>query len=331
MGKIIVPKNHILSGTTSHRTAISSSTVTLNAEIAPEFIYEEHYVIVHRTINYTPTTGLLNTTSNVSYRVNLFDSISEDNKEVRFIKLTLTNFPIYIDNRTPPTGSIRPVVLTANINIHKKYNSSADCTITKRFASLYGQCGINGTYWLVFDPSTKKYVYYSAIDGDEPLLASKAIVPNRDNWLEASTVVTRYAPPISTSMSINTGEFYNQPYIGRRISINNVPDVATTITSRRTYNLNITTNDKILIINSIYLGNFLGPVATGSTAPSSFDVIFNIFINGKSTAVYTKTTKVKGVAAGSVPFAFSLGTNTLYIDVENNKIISSLDKAIDSF
>lgn len=330
MGKIIVPKNHILSGTTNHTDTISSTSATLNAEIAPEFIYEEGDVIVHRTIKYTAQTNIISTTSGINYRVNLIDSRSEDNKEVRFIKLTLTGFPLYQDNRT---GS-NLLSMSVSIKIYKKSSSSSyDCNITKMFPAM-SNTSVNGTYWLTFNPSTKKYdvtkVSGIASPSTEPPLIYKAIVPQKDDWMNLNTS-TQYSPAISTSMTINTGDYCNQPYIGRSINIYNMPSSTTTISSNTTYSLRIYTEDKILVITDISLGKFIGPTSTGSTAAISPKLTFKIFINSNSTAVYTKRITIKPTAAGNVPITHTIGVTSLYINVENNKTLDSLYKAIDAF
>lgn len=332
MGKIIVPKNHITTGTTNHTSTISTTSAILNANIAPEFLYIDDGVIIDRTIKYTAQSNILSTTGGINYRVNLFDSTSTDNKEVRFIKLTLTGFPSYMDNRT---GS-NLVSLSVSIKIYKKpstSDSNYDCNITKIFPAM-SNTSVNGTYWLTFNTSTKKYdvtkVSGIASPSTEPSLIYKAIVPQQDDWMNLNTS-TQYSPAISTSMSINTGDFCNQPYIGRSINIYNMPSSATTISTNTTYNLRIYTEDKILVITDISLGKFIGPMSTDSTAAISPKLTFKIFINSNSTAVYTKTITISATAVGKVPITHTIGVTSLYIDVENNKQLDSLYKAIDAF
>jgi hypothetical protein len=193
---------------------------------------------------------------------------------------------------------------------------------------------VNGTYWLTFNTSTKKYdvtkVSGIASPSTEPSLIYKAIVPQKDDWMNLNTS-TQYSPAISTSMTINTGDYCNQPYIGRSINIYNMPSSTTTISSNTTYSLRIYTEDKILVITEISLGKFIGPTSTGSTAAISPKLTFKIFINSNSTAVYTKTITINATAAGSVPITHYIGVPSLYIDVENNKQLDSLYKAIDAF
>lgn len=319
MGKIIVPKNYVLDNTSEYNNAISTTSATINANIYPDFIYKDGDIIVDKTITYTPTTGLINTITDVEYRVNLFNVNAEDNKEVRFIKLTLSNFPTYKDTST--SG----VTLKFSCDICKKSGNSADCTISKSFSNNLKTGNINGTYWLTFNPSTKKY----SVSTTEPTLIYKAIVPQKDNWMDLDTV-TQYAPVIGPAMTLNLGDSCNQPYIGRVISIYNESSV-TSITGNTTYKLTINTADKILIINSILLGRFIGSQSSLSNPPTS-TLTFKIFINSNSTPVHTKTMQIKGYTSGTSPIYHSIGINDiLYIDVINNKTITSDLKAIDAW
>lgn len=328
MAKVIVPKNHVLNHSSAYSSTISTAKVTINANIAPEFIYDSGEIIVNKSINYTPTSGIISITSNVSYRINLFDSISEDDKEVRFIKLTLKSFPAYIDNR----NGTNLVSLLGNINIYKKSSStSADCTIPLSWNSA-GSLSVNGTYWLTFDTSTKKYSVAYPVS-DEPLLISKAIVPKKDNWMNLSNIID-YSPSIGTEMTISTGDGCNQPYIGRTIRINNETSSNVTISSNTIYALTINTDDKILCIFDISLGKFIGRSYTsGLTKPSNTLLLFQIYINNNSTPVHSINVSIPPYISGNVPIPNYISSETLYIDVKNNKTITSaeLSKAIDAF
>lgn len=328
MAKVIVPKNHVSKHSSAYSRTISTANVTINADIAPESIYDSGKIIINKSINYTPTSDTIHITSNVSYRINLFDSLSEDGKEVRFIKLTLTSFPIYVDNR----NGTNLVPLRGNINIYKKSSStSADCTIPLSWNSA-GSLSANGTYWLTFDTSTKKYSV-AREPSTEPLLISKAIVPKKDNWMDLSNIID-YSPSIKTEMTISTGVGCNQPYIGRTIRINNETSSNVTISSNTIYNLTINTDDKILCIYSISLGKFIGRSYTsGSTKPTDASLIFKIYINNNSNAVHSINVSIPPYISGTVPTIHTISSKTLYIDVKNNKTITSteLSKAIDTF
>lgn len=323
MGKIIVPKNEVLSSGSAYGSTISTTSVTINANISPEFIYADGSIIVQKSITYSPSGTILKTTSNVYYRINLFDSASEDNKELRFIRLTLNNFPVYQDNRTNLTSTL----LATNIKIYKKSNSSTyDCQINLSQETAYATLDVNGTYWLTFNPSTKKYT----ISTTEPELIYKAIVPKMDNWMDST--VTPYSPPISTSMTLDLGDMCNQPYIGRVININNIPTSPTSITTSTTYKLTINTADKFLLINTINLGKFIGPQSSLSNPPT-VTLTFKIFVNSNSTPVHTQSIQIKGYTTGTVGIYHAIGASSIYIDVMNNKTITSDDlyKAIDIF
>ena len=324
MGRIIVPKNHILSPSTSYysKTISSNSDVDLYADIYPDFIYsDDHMIIVDKTIKYSGDTGILiSTTTDVKYDIYLFNDAAEDNKEVRFIKLTLSDFPTYKDTRTSGVTELK-----FSCDICKKYGNSADYTISKSFSGNLKTGNINGTYWLTFNPSTKKY----SVSTTEPTLIYKAIVPQKDDWMDDT--VTQYAPTINNAMTIkieDTGNKCNQPYIGRVISIYNEPTSATSITGNTTYKLTINTADKILIINSILLGRFIG-----SQTITTAKLTFKIFINSNSTSVYTNDIQITGYTPGTVPKYHNISAESLYIDVMNNKTITSDDlyKAIDAF
>lgn len=330
MGKIIVPKNHIYtSNKINHFDTITSNTAELNANIDPKSIYTDGYIVVERQIDYSLLTNVsLNTTSSVNYRVNLFSSSSDNNKEVRFIKLTLSNFPTYKDNRTKPTTGLVLTTLTANIKIYKKSSSSSyDCTFTKYFTAVNNSCDLNDTYWLTFDPSNEKYT----VSTSEPVLISKAIVPDKDNWMPLSTDVTKYTPEIYEWMHINTGEFCNQPYIGRMISIEKETSSIKKLMFNTTYNLSITTKDKILGISTISLGKFVGASYSGSYIPANTKLTFNIFVNNNSNAAYSNIIELPSYKTTDTPTPQYIYDTNVYIDVINNKTISSLLKAIDAF
>lgn len=328
MSKVIVPKNYVSSDTISYSSTISTALVNLNVDIYPTFMYEDGIIIVNRIINYTPTPGIIYATSNVNYRINLFDDTSEDDKEVRFIKLTLSGFPVYHDNRS----GTNLLAFSGSINIYKKSSStSADCTIPLSWNSA-GSLSVNGTYWLTFDTSTKKYSVAYPVS-DEPLLVSKAIVPKKDNWMNLSNIID-YSPPIGTEMIISTGDGCNQPYIGRTIRIISETSSNVTISSNTIYNLTINTDDKILCIYGISLGKFIGRSYTsGSMKPSNNLLIFKIYINDNSTAVHSINVSIPPYISGNVPIPNYISSETLYIDVKNNKTITSaeLSKAIDAF
>lgn len=326
MSKVIVPKNHISVSTTNHSTTISTVRATINANIYPTFVYEDGNIIIDRTIQYTQTPATIYATSDINYRINLYNT-SEVIKEVRFIKLTLTDFPIYRDNRTGTNLS----ALSVKITIYKKSNYiNSDCTITL-LPDDSGVLNVNGVYWLTFDTSTKKY---SVTDTPsiEPLLIYKAIVPNKDNWMDFDNI-TQYSPTIETQMTVDIEEWCNQPYIGRIIRIQNYSSSDISILSNTTYNLTINTKDKILGINHIELGNFIGKAHLSNALPTDSKLTFNIFINNNSTAVYSTVFTIPGYVTGTTPIIKYIIVDNLYIDVKNNKTITEdkLSKAIDIF